>query len=47
MIVRVIVVLKRTLVDNDCRFDNLCAAVIFRDVSRQLMVLNSGYRRTY
>ena len=33
MIVRVIVVLKRTLVDNDCRFDNLCGSHIQRYIT--------------
>ena len=33
MIVRVIVVLKRTLVDNDCRFDNLCGSHIQRCIT--------------
>ena len=34
MIVRVIVVLNRTVVDSDCRFDNLCSVAIGVNVSR-------------
>ena len=45
MIVRVNVVLNRTVVGSDWHFDITCAVVIFRVkvVSRQLMVLKSGY----
>ena len=47
MIVRVSVVLNRTLVDSDRCFDNLCSSHLQGQGElyhvRQLMVLNSGY----